>query len=60
MADYLTKMRTAIDAAAEGRLKCVNCGEHLTVLDPFTNKVVKVREFAMWVEDGEPVAWCCG
>lgn len=59
MTDYLTRMRSAIDAAAEGRLRCVKCGEALTFLDPFTNEVVKVREFAMWVENGEPVAWCC-
>ncbi len=47
MTDYLTKMRTAIDAAAEGRLRCVNCEETLTVLDPFTNRVVKVKDFAI-------------
>ncbi len=61
MTDYLTKMRSAIDAAAEGKLRCMYCGEPLTVLDPFTNRVVKVREFTMWVDpDGEPMAWCWG
>ncbi len=59
MTDFFTAMKPAIDAAAEGRLRCVNCRETLTVLDPFTDRVVKVRPFKSWVTPaGEAQAWC--
>ncbi len=58
MTDYLTKMRPAIDAAAEGRLRCIHCGLPLTLVDPFNDRVLKAKAFGMTVRAGEPVAWC--
>ncbi len=59
MSDYLTKFKPAIDAAAEGRLRCRLCGLPVTMLDPETDRVVKVTEFRSFVRDfGEPVAEC--
>lgn len=62
MADYLTTMVPAIDAAAEGRLRCDQCGLTLTVVDPTITRgasVFKVTDFDMWVEpDGTPKGRC--
>ncbi len=59
MTDYLTEMKPAIDAAAEGKLRCRFCGLQLTTVDPFVDRVVKVTAFRMMVTpSGEPFAWC--
>lgn len=58
MADYLTTMKPAIDAAAEGRLRCALCGVIVTVLDPESNRVYGPAFDMLITEDGEPAARC--
>lgn len=55
--DYLTTMKPAIDAAAEGRLRCDRCGVIVTVLDPDDGKVYGPA-FDMLITEGEPFARC--
>ncbi len=58
LTDFLTRMKPAIDAAADGRLRCAHCGLQLTMVDPETDRVMKVRDFGSTIVDGEPLAWC--